>query len=85
MPTHAGKPLVSLVVPFHCEDETIDAFLAETLPVLESVDAVRVGIVRINDGSRDRTLDRLPALMAGDPLKRTPAAAGHGARKISVK
>ncbi|BAX62235.1 hypothetical protein [Burkholderia stabilis] len=49
MPTHAGKPLVSLVVPFHCEDETIDAF------------------------------------MAGDPLKRTPAAAGHGARKISVK
>lgn len=91
MPTHARKPLVSLVVPFHDEDETIDAFFAETLPVLESVDAVRVEIVCINDGSRDRTLDRLLAfsvvrtLLLGNPVPATPAAAGHGTRKISVK
>ncbi|KFL54804.1 glycosyltransferase family 2 protein [Burkholderia pyrrocinia] len=70
MPTHARKPLVSLVVPFHDEDETIDAFFAETLPVLESLDTVRFEIVCINDGSRDSTLDRLLEVMAGDPRVR---------------
>lgn len=70
MSTHARKPLVSLVVPFHDEEAAIDAFFAETLPILESVDAVRFEIVCINDGSRDRTLDRLIAVGAGDPRVR---------------
>lgn len=70
MSTHARKPLVSLVVPFHDEEAAIDAFFAETLPILESVDAVRFEIVCINDGSRDRTLDRLIAAGAGDPRVR---------------
>ncbi|KVN06977.1 bactoprenol glucosyl transferase [Burkholderia stagnalis] len=70
MSTHARKPLVSLVVPFHDEEEAIDAFFAETLPILESVDTVRFEIVCINDGSRDRTLDRLIAVGAGDPRMR---------------
>ena len=66
MSTHARKPLISLVVPFHDEAEAIDAFFAETLPVLESVAGVRFEIVCINDGSRDRTLDRLVAIAARD-------------------
>ncbi|WP_175662999.1 glycosyltransferase family 2 protein [Burkholderia ambifaria] len=66
MSTQARKPLISLVVPFHDEEETIDAFFAETLPILESVAAVRFELVCINDGSRDRTLDRLLAIAAGD-------------------
>ncbi|KVH13512.1 MULTISPECIES: glycosyltransferase family 2 protein [Burkholderia] len=66
MSTHARKPLISLVVPFHDEEETIDAFFAETLPVLESVGSVRFEIVCINDGSRDGTLDRLLSVAAGD-------------------
>lgn len=70
MSTHARKPLVSLVVPFHDEEEAIDAFFAETLPILESVHTVRFEIVCINDGSRDRTLDRLIAIGAGDPRVR---------------
>ncbi|MGU7772002.1 glycosyltransferase family 2 protein [Burkholderia sp. MR1-5-21] len=67
MSTHARKPLVSLVVPFHDEYEAIDAFFAETLPILESVDSVRFEIVCVNDGSRDRTLDRLISVASGDP------------------
>ncbi|MBP0714496.1 glycosyltransferase [Burkholderia cenocepacia] len=67
MSTQARKPLISLVVPFHDEEETIDAFFAETLPVLESVASVRFEIVCVNDGSRDRTLDRLRSVAAGDP------------------
>ncbi|RQS74534.1 glycosyltransferase [Burkholderia sp. Bp8963] len=67
MSTHARKPLVSLVVPFHDEYDAIDVFFAETIPILESVESVRFEIVCINDGSRDRTLDKLIAVAAGDP------------------
>ncbi|MGU7781109.1 glycosyltransferase family 2 protein [Burkholderia sp. PU8-34] len=67
MSTHARKPLVSLVVPFHDEYDAIDAFFAETLPILESVDSIRFEIVCVNDGSHDRTLDRLVAVAADDP------------------
>ncbi|WP_175829165.1 glycosyltransferase family 2 protein [Burkholderia cepacia] len=66
MSAHARRPLVSLVVPFHDEAETIDAFFAATLPILESVDTIRFEIVCINDGSRDDTLDRLIDVAAGD-------------------
>ncbi|MCA3802822.1 glycosyltransferase, partial [Burkholderia sp.] len=66
MSAHARKPLVSLVVPFHDEDEAIDAFFAATLPILESVESVRFEIVCINDGSRDGTLDKLIDVAAGD-------------------
>lgn len=70
MSTHARKPLVSLVVPFHDEDEAIGAFFAATLPILDSIESVRFEIVCVNDGSRDRTLDRLIAVAAGDPRVR---------------
>ncbi|HGO6075505.1 TPA: glycosyltransferase, partial [Burkholderia cepacia] len=70
MSAHARRPLVSLVVPFHDEAETIDAFFAATLPILESVDTIRFEIVCINDGSRDDTLDRLIDVAAGDPRVR---------------
>ncbi|WP_342705929.1 glycosyltransferase family 2 protein [Burkholderia arboris] len=70
MSAHARKPLVSLVVPFHDEDEAIGAFFAATLPILESVESVRFEIVCINDGSRDGTLDRLIDIAAGDPRVR---------------
>ena len=70
MSAHARKPLVSLVVPFHDEEEAIDAFFATTLPILESVESVRFEIVCINDGSRDDTLGRLIDVAAGDPRVR---------------
>ncbi|BAX62233.1 glycosyltransferase family 2 protein [Burkholderia stabilis] len=70
MSTHARKPLVSLVVPFHDEADAIDAFFATTVPILESIDTVRFEIVCVNDGSRDSTLDRLIAIGASDPRVR---------------
>ncbi|HDR9163841.1 TPA: glycosyltransferase family 2 protein [Burkholderia vietnamiensis] len=66
MPTHARKPLLSLVVPFHDEEEAIGPCFAETLPILASVDGVQFEIVCVNDGSRDRTLERLLAIAAAD-------------------
>ncbi|MGS0891558.1 glycosyltransferase family 2 protein [Burkholderia stagnalis] len=66
MSTHARKPLVSLVVPFHDEAEAIEAFFATTAPVLESIDSVRFEIVCVNDGSRDNTLDKLISAGAAD-------------------
>jgi glycosyltransferase involved in cell wall biosynthesis len=66
VPTHARKPLLSLVVPFHDEEEAIGPCFAETLPILASVDGVQFEIVCVNDGSRDRTLERLLAIAAAD-------------------
>ncbi len=66
MPTHARKPLLSLVVPFHDEEEAIGPCFAETLPILASVDGVQFEIVCVNDGSRDRTLERLLTIAAAD-------------------
>lgn len=42
---YAGTPLVSLVMPFHDEVETIHAFFAITLPTLDSIKSPHVEIV----------------------------------------
>jgi glycosyltransferase involved in cell wall biosynthesis len=51
---------ISLVVPMHDEEDTIDAFFDAVVPVLEDM-AIAYEIVCVNDGSRDATLDRLKA------------------------
>jgi glycosyltransferase involved in cell wall biosynthesis len=70
MTTLARKPLISLVVPFHDEHDAIDAFFAETVPTLDSIESVRFEIVCVNDGSSDGTLDALIAIAAADPRVR---------------
>jgi glycosyltransferase involved in cell wall biosynthesis len=51
---------ISLVVPMHDEEDTIDTFFDAVVPVLEDM-AIAYEIVCVNDGSRDATLDRLKA------------------------
>ncbi|OLL27385.1 glycosyltransferase [Burkholderia sp. SRS-W-2-2016] len=51
--------LLSLVVPFYNEEETIGHFFAAVTPILESIETIEFEIVCVNDGSRDQTLASL--------------------------
>lgn len=53
------KPVLSLVVPFYNEEESIDQFFPRVRAALEAIDTVDFEIVCVNDGSRDATLGKL--------------------------
>jgi glycosyltransferase involved in cell wall biosynthesis len=55
----AGTPILSIVIPMRNEEASIEPFLAAVLPVLRTCCDDRFEIVAVNDGSSDRTLDRL--------------------------
>lgn len=66
----AGRPLVSIVVPFYNEGEGIAAFDRAICQVLDSMATVRCEIVCIDDGSGDDTLVKLVELARCDPRYR---------------
>lgn len=66
----AGRPLVSIVVPFYNEGEGIAAFDRAIRQVLDSMATVRCEIVCIDDGSGDDTLVKLVELARCDPRYR---------------
>jgi len=59
--------LLSLVVPFYNEAESIQSFSDAILPVLEAIPEVSWEIVCVDDGSKDGTLIKLVALAQADP------------------
>jgi len=60
-PKRVALPLISIVVPFHNEVDTVGLFFAEVRKVIEPLRTVRFEIVCVNDGSSDGTLERLLA------------------------
>lgn len=64
-PTRPAHGLVSVVIPCHNEEEVIDATHARLLEVLPKT-SLDFEIIYIDDGSRDRTLERLEAIAARD-------------------
>lgn len=56
---------LSVVVPFYEEEEAIEPFFAELLPVLDGLD-MRAEVVAVDDGSRDRTFERLRTVHRAD-------------------
>jgi dolichol-phosphate mannosyltransferase len=55
--------LLSVVAPLHDEEDVVEAFHARTVAALEGID---FELVLVDDGSRDRTGERLRALAAAD-------------------
>jgi glycosyltransferase involved in cell wall biosynthesis len=55
----SGAPILSIVVPMKNEEASIGPFLEAVLPVLRQCCGDRFEIIAINDGSTDRTLERL--------------------------
>lgn len=66
-PRDAEPSLLSLVVPFYNEEETIDVFFDTVIPVLDAIEGTHFEIVCVNDGSRDDTLPQLIAMSKRDP------------------
>ncbi|KXV65214.1 bactoprenol glucosyl transferase [Acetobacter orleanensis] len=58
--------LISLVVPFYNEGESVDLFAQGILPVLSTLSDTEWEIVCVDDGSKDDTLKRLIALASQD-------------------
>ncbi len=57
---------ISLVVPVFNEEEAVTIFLARMRPILDELDEA-VEIIFVNDGSSDRTVDKLLSLRETDP------------------
>jgi glycosyltransferase involved in cell wall biosynthesis len=62
----AGRPLVSIVVPFYNEGEVVATFYARITEVVAAIRGMEFEFVCVNDGSRDDTLDKLAQLVAVD-------------------
>jgi len=58
--------LISLVVPFYNEAESIDRFVETIIPIIENTRQFSWEIVCVDDGSRDLTLAKLVGLSARD-------------------
>ena len=67
MNTHIpGAPVLSIVCPMHNDTQSLAAFFARLLPVLEAL-GEEFEIVCVNDGSHDATLDALIAARQREP------------------
>ena len=64
-----NEPLrkVSIVVPFYNEELGVAAFFGRLFGVLANLDRYKFEIICVNDGSRDRTLDRLRGVQQDRP------------------
>ena len=58
---------LSIVVPMHNEEESIDVFLSRLLPVVKQL-TPNYEIICVNDGSRDATLGKLILYHQNNPL-----------------
>ncbi|MEO8275034.1 MAG: glycosyltransferase family 2 protein [Thermoanaerobaculia bacterium] len=83
---HSSRPeCLWLVMPVFNEEASIERVLAEWLPALREAVGVDLRVLAINDGSRDRTLEKLRAIERANPevTVRDQANAGHGASCIA--
>lgn len=60
---------ISIVAPFHNEEENVDEFFNRVLPIIRS-ESDSIEIVCVNDGSRDSTLEQLRRWRETEPVVR---------------
>lgn len=76
-------PLISIVVAFYNEEDTIGAFFAEAGRIVENLPCV-VEYICVNDGSRDRTPDLLRAQMKATPNMRMVTLARNFGKEAAM-
>ena len=65
----SDQPLVSVVVPCFNEEDVIAETYRRLAAVLGGSGQARFELIFVNDGSRDRTLELLRGIQAGDPTR----------------
>ena len=74
---------VSIIAPAHSEEDNVDALVQEIVAAMEPIGCA-YEIIVVDDGSTDRTLDRLRDLAAHEArlrvlrMRETPVGRGHG-------
>ncbi len=58
----------TIVVPVHNEQDNVEAVVREVAAAVARVDNWRVGLLFVDDGSRDETVARIEALRPGAPI-----------------
>ena len=76
--------LVSVVVPVYNEDENIGLFYERTSTVLSRLDGLSYEIVFVDDGSRDRSYEKLTELAARDPRIRVLKFSRNFGHQIAI-
>ena len=77
MSASAGSPTVSIVIPAYNEEATIEAIIRKVEAV--PLEGLRKEIIVVDDGSRDRTRERLESFGARIRVIRHPRNMGKGA------
>jgi glycosyltransferase involved in cell wall biosynthesis len=72
----ADRPELSIVVPVHDEEESLEALHAELDAALRGL-GERIEILLVDDGSRDGSLSRMRELAKRDPRVRVIVLDGH--------
>src|SRR6266446_8073453 len=83
MPDLTAKPTLSIVVPFHNEEDNITELYAQLHSVMEDVEW-EYQLVFVDDGSTDLTYKRLRDLAAIDP-RVTAVRQRRGLTKVSAQ
>src|SRR5438046_3964007 len=76
--------LLCVVTPCYNEEEVVEKFYEALKPVLKSLTGLNHRIIFVDDGSRDRTLEKLNALAALDPAVRVYALSRNFAHQIAL-
>src|SRR6266536_5005441 len=76
--------LLCVVTPCYNEEEVIEKFYEALKPVLKSVPGLNHRIIFVDDGSRDRTLEKLNALSARDPAVHVYAFSRNFGHQIAL-
>ena len=76
--------LLCVVTPCYNEEEVIEKFYEALKPVLKSLPGLNHRIIFVDDGSRDRTLEKLNALGARDPAVRVYALSRNFGHQIAL-
>lgn len=78
-----AQPLLSVVVPCYNEDEVLDTFWARTSGVLAGI-TDRFEVIFIDDGSRDRTVERILDLHGRDPRAKLISLSRNFGKEIAM-
>ncbi|MAF02831.1 glycosyltransferase family 2 protein [Herbaspirillum huttiense F1] len=76
--------LLSIVVPCYNEEEVIDFTKLELFKLMDELDGLDAELIFVNDGSRDRTLEKLKAIAREDARVRVVCLSRNFGHQIAV-